>query len=146
MSEPIPINQDEQHLQLLRIFHFVCAGLAALFAFFPGIYLAIGLLILFKVGAPVSAKNAPPAFMGWILVIIGSTFILIGWTFAGLLAWAGKCLGQRRHYMFCVSMGGVACIFMPFGTVLGVFTLIVLTRPSVRALFDKPLAGGSATA
>jgi hypothetical protein len=33
-------------------------------------------------------------------------------------------------------MAAVACIFVPFGTVLGVLTIIVLTRPSVRALFD----------
>jgi hypothetical protein len=33
-------------------------------------------------------------------------------------------------------MAGVMCIFMPFGTVLGVFTLIVLLRPSVKPLFE----------
>ncbi len=27
------------------------------------------------------------------------------------------------------------CLFMPFGTVLGVLTIIVLMRPSVKALF-----------
>jgi len=38
--------------------------------------------------------------------------------------------------MFCVVMAGIACMFMPFGTVLGVFTLVVLTKPVVRELFD----------
>jgi hypothetical protein len=33
-------------------------------------------------------------------------------------------------------MAGVACLFMPFGTVLGIFTIIVLVRPQVKALFD----------
>jgi hypothetical protein len=32
-------------------------------------------------------------------------------------------------------MSGVECLVMPYGTVLGVFTLIVLTRESVRPLF-----------
>ena len=29
---------------------------------------------------------------------------------------------------------------MPFGTVLGVFTIIVPARPSVQALFSRPAA------
>ncbi len=32
-------------------------------------------------------------------------------------------------------MGGVECLFMPVGTVLGVFTIIVLVRDSVKELF-----------
>jgi hypothetical protein len=33
----------------------------------------------------------------------------------------------------------LACTLMPFGTVLGVFTIIVLSRPSVRVLFSQPI-------
>jgi len=33
-------------------------------------------------------------------------------------------------------MAAIACINMPFGTALGVFTLIVLARPTVKALFS----------
>jgi hypothetical protein len=32
-------------------------------------------------------------------------------------------------------IAAIACSFVPIGTVLGVFTIIVLTRPSVRVLF-----------
>jgi hypothetical protein len=32
-------------------------------------------------------------------------------------------------------MAAIACMLMPFGTVLGVFTIIVLMRPSVKELF-----------
>jgi hypothetical protein len=34
-------------------------------------------------------------------------------------------------------MAAVSCIFWPFGTVLGVFTLVVLTKASVRQMFGK---------
>jgi hypothetical protein len=40
-----------------------------------------------------------------------------------------------EEYTFCLVMAGVACMFMPFGTVLGVFTIIVLLRDSVKELF-----------
>jgi hypothetical protein len=33
-------------------------------------------------------------------------------------------------------MAAIACMFMPFGTILGVFSIIVLVRPSVKSLFD----------
>ena len=39
--------------------------------------------------------------------------------------------------MFCTVVSGIACMFMPFGTVLGVFALIVLNRPSVRKRFEN---------
>ena len=32
-------------------------------------------------------------------------------------------------------MAAVECVFMPFGTVLGVFTIIVLMREPVKQLF-----------
>lgn len=38
--------------------------------------------------------------------------------------------------MFCLIMAGIACLFMPFGTVLGVFTIVVLTRESVREMIS----------
>ena len=37
--------------------------------------------------------------------------------------------------MLCLVVGALECMMMPFGTVLGVFTLIALTKPSVKALF-----------
>jgi hypothetical protein len=36
-------------------------------------------------------------------------------------------------------MAGVECLFMPVGTVLGVFTIIVLVRDSVKELFGRPV-------
>jgi len=67
--------------------------------------------------------------------------ITLGWTLAVFIIIAGRCLAKRKHYMFCLVIAAISCIFMPFGTVLGVFTIIVLMRPSVKELFasDKPL-------
>jgi hypothetical protein len=140
MSEPILINRDEEHLRLLVIFHYVCAGLAAFFACIPIIHLVIGLLMLLRPQIFGPGKEQPPQFVGLLLVLIASALIIAGWTFAGCLAWAGRCLGQRRHYLFCLIMAGVACLFMPFGVVLGVFSIIVLVRPSVKTLFVQPAA------
>ena len=36
------MNQDTEHLRLLAIFHYVVAGLAALFSLFPLLYTTVG--------------------------------------------------------------------------------------------------------
>ncbi|HLP06836.1 MAG TPA: hypothetical protein VK178_01620 [Opitutaceae bacterium] len=131
------MDQDHEHLRLLTIFHYVVAGIAALFACFPLIHLAVGLFfILAPASMTGSGQPPPPAFLGWIFVIFASCFILAGWTFAACVLYAGRCLAKRRRLLFCQVMAGVECMFMPFGTALGVFTLLVLTRPSVKPLFD----------
>jgi len=47
----------------------------------------------------------------------------------------GYCLMKRRARTFCMVMAGISCIAIPLGTILGVFTLIVLGRESVRRAF-----------
>jgi hypothetical protein len=128
------VNTDSDQLRLLAIFHYIVSGLAAFFACFPIIHLIIG---LFMIVAPqkFGRGNNPPAVIGWFFVDIASFIILAGWTFAVLVLIAGRFIARRKHYQFCFVIACVECIFMPFGTVLGVFTILVLNRPSVKELF-----------
>lgn len=130
------MNPDDEHLRLLAIFHYVVAGLMGLFALIPVIHLIVGIMLLV---APqeFGTKGAQPlpAFIGWMFVIIASTIILIGWTFAGVIFAAGRCLAKRKRRLFCLVVAGLECCFAPFGTVLGVFTIVVLMRESIQQLF-----------
>ena len=137
MVETPPTNQDLEHLRLLSIFHYVVAGLSALFSCMFLFHVGIGLAMLLAPEKFADKQNfhGPPLFLGWLFIILGSLAILFGWTFAGCIAVAGRFLAKRKHYLFCLVMGGIACLFMPFGTVLGVFTIFVLIRPSVKAMF-----------
>ena len=134
------MSQDEDHLRLLGVFHYIVGGLLAFFACIPVFHLALGLLMVFNPQFFGPSKEQPPALFGWFFVIFSGALILAGWALGALIAWAGRCLQRRRHYTFCFVMACVACVFMPFGTVLGVFTLIVLLRPTVKALFGQPVA------
>jgi hypothetical protein len=138
-------DEDLQHLRLLTIFHYIVAGIAGVFSLFPVIHLIVGLVMLAG-GFEGDAGASEARFVGMIFVAIAGTFILLGLTFAVLLAVAGRSLALHRNYTFCLVMAGIACVFMPFGTVLGVFTIIVLMRDSVRRLFGRPVSSGDATA
>ena len=117
------MSRDEEHLKLLSIFHYVVAGFAAFFALIPAIYLVMGLVMLLAPAWFGGSGQQPPAFVGWILIILGGSLIVFGWTFAVCILTAGRFLAQRKHYTFCLVMAGVECLFMPFGVVLGVFTI-----------------------
>jgi cytochrome c biogenesis protein CcdA len=73
---------------------------------------------------------------GRFIMGFAALFILSGWTLAVLIAFAGRSLQQLKRYTYCLIVAGIECIFMPVGTVLGVFTIIVLMRDSVKPLFN----------
>ena len=136
------MNEDLQHLKILSVFHYVVAGIGAVFACFPILHLMTGIFMLsggFFIPDDPSLQMPFPFWMfGLMFTLIPAAIIVIGWAFAISMAVAGYFLSKQRNYMFCLVMAGIACIFMPFGTVLGVFTLIVLLRPSVKTLFNYP--------
>ena len=131
------MSQDSEHLKLLAIFHYVVAGMTAIFACFPFIHFFMGLAL--ATGA-LGATDAEARPVGIGLMVIAGLFILAGWTLAALIAYSGRSLQTRRRYTYCLVMAGVECIFMPVGTVLGVFTIIVLMRDTVKELFGRPAA------
>lgn len=131
------MNQDLEHLRLLSIFHYIVAALAALFACFPVIHLAIGIMMVFFPDTMGAADELPPALFGWIFIVIGGGLILTGLTLAVFIAITGRFLGRCHRHLFCTVVAAIECLFIPFGTVLGVFTLVVLMRPSVRELFGE---------
>ena len=136
----LPPNRDAEHLRLLSIFHYVLAGLIGLFGCMPFIHVGIG--VVFITGNMPSNGNGPPPEFGWIFVVAGSMAIIFAWTVAILLLVAAGRLKKRRSWTFCFVTACVSCMFMPPGTALGVFTILVLVRDSVKASFAQAQADG----
>ena len=134
------MTQDEEHLRLLSIFHYLMAAFVELLALVGVIYLGIGIAMLIVPEAFESdTQSAPSAGEGWAVVAGGIVGIAIVSGFAALIAMTGRFIAKRKHRMFCLIMAGIECFFQPFGTVLGIFTIIVLARNSVKELFEaKP--------
>jgi hypothetical protein len=127
---------DEEHLRLLRIGYLVGGGIDAAFALFPLIYVAMGLLIAFG-SFPISERPSDlnPAFMGLFMTLFGCALSLFLAVSAGFKFAASRAIRQRRSRTLCMVAGAVSCLSFPWGTVLGVFTFMVLGRASVAAKF-----------
>lgn len=131
------MTKDEKDLKLLTTFHYITGALCAIFACFPLIHLSIGLAFIF---APESMHSPnqppPPAFFGYIFAVIGGLMFLFGQVIAWSLIISGRFLNKRRHYMYSFCTACLACLFMPIGTILGIFSIIVLSRDSVKQLYN----------
>ena len=81
--------------------------------------------------------GAPPAEF---FALFKWMYLLFGVWFLGsfvLNSISGLCLRARKFRMFSLVVAGINCLHIPIGTVLGVFTIIVLIRDSVRQLYEE---------
>ncbi len=148
---PVRRKEDDEQLKLLSIFHYCMGGFVCLMACFPLVHVATGIAMLLapnllkgsngSVPLPngVEPGGAPPEALGWILIIAGAIFFLIGQAVGVVIIMAGRSLARRRRYLFVLIVAWLQCAIFPIGTALGIFTIIVLLRQSVKAQF-KPLA------
>jgi hypothetical protein len=133
---------DSEHLRLLRLGYLIAGFANAVWALFPLIHISIGLMILVS-GFPGPSGKADPdqRFMGLFFVLMGGAFSLIFAAAAVLKLMTARRIRERRSKTFCMVTAGLSCIGIPYGTVLGVFTFIVLARPSVDRQFHGRAAG-----
>jgi hypothetical protein len=133
-------KEDQDQLKLLSIFHYVLGVFTALVSFVPVIHLTIGLVMLFSPQTlePSGGENQEGLrIIGGIFVGVAMLVILVGFGFALCMILVGRFLNHRTHYIFCMVVAALECLSFPFGTVLGVFTIVVLSRESVKQLFGR---------
>ena len=137
---PLPRDQrniDTDHLNLLSIFHFVGAGLALLGILFLIAHFALMHFVFMNPAFWQNQKGVPPPqeFFSIFIVfyIVGGIWFVVS---ATLNVLSGLFLHKRRNRTFSLVVAGINCVHMPLGTLLGVFTMIVLLRPSVREIYE----------
>lgn len=133
---------DREHLRLLAIGHWLQGGVVAFFSLFPLMYGVMGIAMIF--GGLGAARHAgqpsPPelVWMGLLFVILSGGLTLAGMLFAGLTISSGFCLRARKRLGLSQIVAVLNCIFIPYGTLLCVGTLMVLGRGSVQQLYRGP--------
>jgi hypothetical protein len=130
---------DGDHLRLLAIFHFLFAGLALAGIGFLCLHYALLHTVFANLALWKTQPHPPPfpvqqffAIFRWFYVIVGALLIL-----GGLLNLLSGLFIQRRKFRtYSLVVAALDCLQIPMGTILGVFTIIVLLRDSVRELYE----------
>src|SRR5882724_2198146 len=114
------MDRDTEQLNLLAIFHYVVAGLAAIFSFFPLLYTAIGVTFIFAArhGTAKPGEELPNEFLGWIFAVLGSVLFVIGIAMRRFILIAVRSRPLRQRYSFALVICFIDCLFVPFGTSL----------------------------
>lgn len=188
LPQPPPIPsprltaEDESHLRLLSIFHYIMAGLYGLGIGFVALHFTL-MVTFFSFAenqprsrefipspdeplsetadfpensnlpgenpradrdSPSSASHRvtfnemfPSQLKGIFAALYGFLALVI---LAALVCniLAARHLARRANHTFTMVVAGLNCFQIPFGTALGVFTIIVLNRPSVRSAYPAP--------
>ncbi len=151
MTGPPPVlagdpqgRRDAEHLKLLAIFHFILAALGLLGIAFLALHLVLMSAIFTNPEMWKNSKNGPPPEILFKLMLGGYAFgvvVILTGGFLNLLS--GLFIRKRRHRMFSIIIGGLNCLHVPFGTLLGVFTILILSRDSVRKIYE--VSGGNSS-
>ncbi len=139
---PIPCKEAE-HLRTLAICHYVVAGLSIFGLAFLGLHYSIMRMAFGNPQMWDKAKSPPPfdpaeffhAFQ-WFYLFFGVMIVASGI----LTLISGRFIHRRVNRTFSIIIAGLNCLYMPFGTLLGIFTLIVLTKDSVLQLYAQSKA------
>jgi hypothetical protein len=138
MGRAKPSQQDYDQLELLGIFHIAYGALAGLAGLFLLAYMCV-------VGLALAADSEPGSEVaGGLVVIVGVVISLFFFAKCAWMVFSG--IGLRSHKWRTLSYvgAGFACINVPLGAALGVFTFVVLDRPGVRAIYEGFVAAPAA--
>lgn len=131
------VDRDQEHLSLLKWGFYIMAGISGLMALFSLLYIGLGSIFAmgFIRAMKDSTTNSQQA-LGSAFLSLGLAFFLVGFATTLLTYFAARSVNERRRRTFCVIIAGLWCLWIPFGTAIGVCAILVLNRPSVAALFD----------
>jgi hypothetical protein len=97
---------------------------------------ATGVTALASPAPPRAAtQEQPPKLFFAIFGAVFGTIVLGNLAVCALTIYAGRCMQKRTRKTLIYAMAIVNCIFVPYGTLLGVFTIMVMGSPEAKAEF-----------
>jgi 4-amino-4-deoxy-L-arabinose transferase-like glycosyltransferase len=124
-------------LRLLSIGYFIQGGIVTSFGLLALCYLAFFEVMFTAVqnGSQANPQNQMPPGVLYALGAIGTAVVLVMLASGICLLYSGSALRKRKRKTFVLIMAALNCLSVPYGTVLGVFTFLVLQRPEAKELF-----------
>ena len=141
MANTDPILRDQRqidsgHLKVLEVFYYITSGLSL-----------AGLLLLFlhykfmsMIFTSTNFPSNPPGGLAnpfrvfiWFYLVLGALGLLAG----AMNFFTARSLSRRKHRSFIFVAAILNCLNLPFGTVLGVITIILLMKDTVIIQFTE---------
>jgi len=128
-------------LKLLSIGYYIQGGIAAFYTVMMAGYVGFLGTVLTAIGAAAERKGQQALPQVVITFITGLIMVVLVFSLAGAicLLLAGYWLRRYRNRVFIFVVAGFSCLSIPYGTVLGIFTFVVLRRPVAEQLFGGAL-------
>ncbi len=127
------METTSHNLDTFKLLFIIKGILTLFFSVFPIFYIFLGSFIFFQEG---SMDNSPE-IAGTIMVGIGIVIFLILLVAGILTILAGSYLGSRKNYNFIFAVAVLNCFTGILGILLGIFTIIELSKPYVKQIFGK---------
>jgi hypothetical protein len=112
------------------------AAITFIAASVPAFYASLGIDLVFNAAAPGSGR----AEAGWRILLVGLAWVLLAFAYVALLIASARALRLRRHYPLVLATAVASLLLPPFGTALGIATLLALRDPEVRQAFGRAVA------
>ncbi|HEX8281665.1 MAG TPA: hypothetical protein VF551_09820 [Chthoniobacterales bacterium] len=166
MTAALPATEEQrivarERLRLLEIGYYIRGGTTALFASFFLLYALLFVGMTFipdsawtpqpsaqaspTVAADPSppsqatrASAAPPRALFRIFGAIMFGLVALGWAAAAFIAYAGWCIRKRQRKLVIYIAAGFSCLFVPYGTFLGVMTFLTFGSAAGKLEFSEP--------
>lgn len=129
-TQPALSEQKRTYLDILAILHFVHGGLMAFV-----IVVMVALLAGFGGLSVVFPRRGLDGFGCFEVTILVAVFGMVA-GYAALNLLVGFWLRRRRGWMATIVVSAINALNVPLGTLLGVFTIVVLSGDEVRSAFE----------
>jgi hypothetical protein len=131
---------DKEHLRLLGLAHYISGGITIAFSSFFIIHL---IFMSYLISNPdlfpqsdISDGSMPPDQFMEIFVFVFGIIIFLGILFGIAQIVSGRFLRKEKRKLFSFIIAIPNLLFIPYGTILAIATLIVLERKSVKKLYQ----------
>lgn len=144
MDDPAITAHD---LRLLSIGYYIQGGISAFYTLLMLGYSAFASAVfanILKTAGESGQQEIPPALVSIISLLL-AMMLGIACAYTACLFLAAYWLRHSRNMLFLQVLAALNCLAIPYGTVLGIFTFMVLQRPTAKQIFRKTAAPLAAT-
>jgi NADH:ubiquinone oxidoreductase subunit 6 (subunit J) len=132
-QQPYYQYMPTDNLSTFATLHLVKGILTILFSLIFLLYMFLGTAMTF---GSMNHDQDMPFHPGNIFIIIGAVGFVITLSIGVLTLLAGKYIKERRNFNFIFAISIINCITGILGVLLGVFTILDLNKPHVKAQFE----------